>query len=70
MMRTMNRPYSQIIGMSGIEGYALDAAVIRWGTAFQNALESATSGAKNQAEAERKADQVMRRWVPSTRRYR
>jgi hypothetical protein len=70
MSKALGRPYSEIVGMTGIEAYALDAAVVRWGTAFQSAIESATSGAKNQAESESKADTVVRRWVPSTRRYR
>lgn len=70
MSRTLNRPYSEIVGLTGLRAYALDAAVVRWGNAFQDAISDSTSDAKNKAEAERKADQVVRRWVPSTRRYR
>lgn len=70
MSKALNRPYSEVIGLQGLEAYALDAAVVRWGTAFQAAIEAATADAKNRGEAERKADQVVRRWVPSTRRYR
>lgn len=70
MSRALNRPYSEIVGLEGIEAYAIDAAVVRWGTAFQSAIESAAQGAKNQAEADRKVQNTIRRWVPSTRRYR
>lgn len=70
MSKALGRSYSQIIGMDGLEAYALDAAVVRWGTAFQAAIESATANAKNRGEAEQKVDQVTRRWVPSTKRYR
>lgn len=70
MSQTMGRPYSQIVGLDGIEAYALDAAVVRWGTAFDNAVRSAANGAKNQQEAERKAETAIRRWIPSSRRYR
>lgn len=66
----MGLPYSRIVGLDGLEAYCLDMAVVRWGTAFQAALDGATNGAKNTAEAERKADTVIRRWIPSTRRYR
>lgn len=69
-MKTLAQPYSRTVGLDGLEAYALDAAVIRWGTAFQAALEQSTQGAKNQNEANSKADSVIRRWIPSTRRYR
>lgn len=45
-------------------------AINRWGTAFQRAVNDVTNNAKDQAEAERKAGTVLRRWVPSTRQYR
>lgn len=70
MSRSLNRPYSEIVGLEGIEAYALDAAVVRWGTAFQSAIESASQGAKNQSEANNKTQTVIRRWIPSMRRYR
>jgi len=69
MSRTLRRPYSQIVGLTGIEAYALDAAVVRWGTAFQAAIEEAGHDAKNKNQAAQKVDQVVRRWVPSSRRY-
>ncbi len=70
MSRALNRPYAEIVGLDGIEGYALNAAVVRWGTAFQAAIESAAQGAKSQSEADSKIQTVVRRWVPSMRRYR
>lgn len=70
MSRAVNRPYAELVGLTGIEAYALNSAVIRWGTAFQNAIETASADAKNRAEAERKTASVIRRWIPSTRQYR
>jgi hypothetical protein len=70
MMKATNRPYSETIGLTGIEAYALDSAVVRWGTSFEAAIQAATADAKSRDEAERRAGQVMRRWVPSTRKYR
>ena len=70
MSKALNRPYSEIVGLTGLEGYAVDAAVVRWGTAFQAAIEHAGSDSKTQAEAERKVQTMVRRWVPSQRVYR
>jgi hypothetical protein len=70
MSKALGRPYSELVGMQGLEAYALDAAVVRWGTAFQAALEGATADAKTRAEAERKAGTMVRRWLPSQRVYR
>lgn len=70
MSKALNRPYSQIVGMTGLEAYALDAAIVRWGTAFTAAVEAAGQGAKTQTEAERKTQTVIRKWLPSTRQYR
>jgi hypothetical protein len=70
MTKALSRPYSEILGLQGLPAYSLDAAVVRWGTSFDAAIQAATSGAKNNGEAERKAQQVIRRWVPSTRKYR
>lgn len=69
-MKSTGQPYSTIVGLQGLEAYALDTAVVRWGTAFQAAIEAATTDAKNRNEAESKANGVVRRWVPSQRRYR
>lgn len=70
MSRAVNRPYSEIVGLQGLEAYALDSAVVRWGTAFEAALQEAGADAKTSAEAERRAQTVVRRWIPSTRKYR
>ena len=70
MSKALNRPYSEIVGIHGLEGYALDAAVVRWGTAFQAAVESSTADSKTRQEAERKAQTMVRRWIPSQRVYR
>lgn len=69
-MKATGRTYSQTVGLTGLEGYAIDGAVVRWGTAFQGAIEDATADSKSRQQAEQKADSVLRKWVPSTRRYR
>jgi hypothetical protein len=68
--KSLGRPYSQIVGLTGLEAYALDMAVIRWGTAFDAALQDAVADAKNKNQAASKAQTVVRRWVPSSRQYR
>lgn len=70
MSRAVRRPYSEIVGLQGLQAYALDSAVVRWGSAFESALKEAGANSKTQAEAERKAASVVRRWLPSARRYR
>ena len=70
MSKSLNRPYAEIVGMTGLEAYAINAAVVRWGTAFDAALAEAADGAKNRQQAEQKTQTVIRRWVPSTRKYR
>lgn len=70
MSQALKRPYSELVGLQGLQAYALDAAVVRWGTAFQAALQDAGTDAKTPAEAERRAMGVVRRWIPSTRQYR
>lgn len=70
MSKAVGKPYAEIVGLEGLEAYALNAAVVRWGSAFDAAIKSATVNAKNQQQAENKAASVLRRWVPSTRKYR
>jgi hypothetical protein len=70
MSKALRLPYSKIIGLTGLPAYALDAAVVRWGTAFDAAISEATRDAKNAKQAESQAMTVMRRWIPSTRQYR
>lgn len=60
---------SELYGLDGIEAYALDSAVTRWGSAFESALSEATRGAKDDKAAQRAHQQVLRRWLPSERRY-
>lgn len=43
--------------------YCFDAAVISWGSAFENALEQAGSNAKTTQAAERAQATVLRRWL-------
>jgi N-acetylneuraminic acid mutarotase len=62
---------SEVYGIAdGFSAYCFDSAVVRWGAEFDNAIQAATGGAKTQAEAERAAQRVLRKWVPSTRVYR
>ena len=70
LSKSLNRPYSQIVGLTGIEAYAVDAAIVRWGTSFDAAIAASSDGAKNRAQAESKAQTVIRRWIPSARQYR
>jgi hypothetical protein len=69
-MKETSERYSKVLGMTGLEAYAIDAAVVRWGSAFSAAIKEATAEAKTQGEAERRASQTIRRWVPSSRKYR
>jgi len=51
------------------EAYAFDSAVVRWGTAFEAALSDAGTEAKTTQAAEAARQRVLRRWLPSERRY-
>lgn len=51
------------------EAYAFDSAVIRWGSAFNAAVSEASQGAKDANAAEAARGRVLRRWLPSERRY-
>ena len=51
--------------VGSFEAYAFDAAVTRWGMAFEAAL-SECQGEKNPEAAQRT---VIRRWLPSQRQY-
>lgn len=62
---------SQTFGIaSPFVAYAVDSAVARWGTAFDAAIAEAGADAKDAEAAARKQGAVLRRWVPSTRKYR
>lgn len=67
----MNCRPSQVFGMEAgsFEAYALDSAVVRWGRAFEAALADAAQGAKNDQAALMARQRVIRRWLPSQRRY-
>jgi hypothetical protein len=45
------------------EAYCFDAAVIRWGTAFEAAATKAQQGATDQKTSERAVARVVRRWM-------
>jgi len=49
--------------------YAFDSAVCRWGMAFEAALQDAGQGAKTPDAADKARQRVLRRWLPSERRY-
>jgi hypothetical protein len=62
---------SEVYGLEvgSFESYALDSAVVRWGTAFEAALSDAGRGAKTDQAVQAARQRVMRRWLPSERRY-
>lgn len=62
---------SEVFGIESgsFEAYALDSAVVRWGRAFEAALSDAGHGAKNDQAAEAARQRVLRRWLPTQRRY-
>lgn len=49
--------------------YAFDSAVCRWGMAFESAMAEASNGAKDANKAEQAQQRVIRRWLPSERKY-
>lgn len=49
--------------------YAFDSAVARWGMAFDAAMADAANGAKDAEAGERARQRVIRRWLPSERKY-
>lgn len=71
MSQAMRCRPSEVYGLEvgSFEAYALDSAVVRWGAAFEAALADATHGAKSAEAAEAARDRVVRRWLPSQRRY-
>lgn len=69
MGKAMNCRPSSLYGLEGFEAYAFDSAVVRWGTAFDGALSEAASGAKTPEAAQSAQQRVIRRWLPSERRY-
>lgn len=69
MSRQLGTRPSALLGLNGLEAYALDAAVVRWGTAFDAAIAEASQDAKDAGKAEAAVQRVIRRWIPSQRSY-
>jgi hypothetical protein len=69
MMKATGRSTSQTLGLEGLLAYAVDQAVVHWGTSFEAAMQAATQGAKKPADAEKAAAREVRKWLPSQRRY-
>lgn len=70
MSRALRCRPSELYNMSDeFVAYSFDSAVTRWGMAFESALQDATQGAKSQEAAEKGRQRVIRRWIPSERRY-
>jgi hypothetical protein len=71
MSRAMHCRPSAVYGLApgSLEAYAFDSAVVRWGTAFEAALQDAVQGAKTDQAAAAARQRVLRRWLPSERRY-
>lgn len=71
MSKSLKVPPSEVYGIEAgsLEAYAMNAAVVRWGTAYDAAVAYATQDAKDNNAARAAADRVTRRWIPETRRY-
>ncbi len=69
MMKATNTRVSEIFGLSGLVAYAVDRAVVHFGTSYEAAVHAATAGAKTPEAAEKAAARVTRRWLPSARQY-
>ena len=71
MSKAMHLSPAEILKISDeFVAYAFNSAVVLWGTSFDAALEEAVHGAKTQEQAENKQASAVRRWIPSTKRYR
>lgn len=55
---------------SPLSAYYFDSAVTTWGMTLDNELEAAGADAKDAKSSQRARDRVLRRFVPSTARYR
>ena len=70
MAKSLRCKPSVVVGIKNeFVAYAFDAAVTRWGTSFDAAVEEAGRSAKTTAEGERAVARVLRRWIPSQRKY-
>lgn len=63
MSKAMSCRPSVTYGFTGTRAYYFDSAVVRWGTAFDNALQAASQGAKDDKQAARRQHAVLRRWL-------
>lgn len=62
---------STVYGLAGVRAWSFDNAVVRWGTAFEAAMQEATQNAKDAAQARRKQHSVLTRWLgPQPGMYR
>lgn len=70
MSRAMRCRPSEVYKMTDeFVAYAFDSAVTRWGMAFESAITEATNGARDADKAEAARQRVIRRWLPSERKY-
>lgn len=71
MAQSMQCRPSDVYGIEpgSFVAYAFDSAVIRWGSSFEAALSDAGRDAKDQRAAEAARQRVLRRWLPTQRRY-
>ncbi len=64
LAKTWSTRPSEIYGIKdAVAAYYFDQAVTLFGQSLENAIHNATKDAKNDNEAERKANLVMDRWV-------
>lgn len=71
MSRTLGCRPSQVYSIqSPLAAYCFDSAVTRWGNALEADLRRAGDEEKDSKKALRAQERVMRRYVPSTARYR
>lgn len=70
MSRAMRCRPSEVYKMTDdFVSYAFDSAVTRWGMAFEAALAEASNSAKDADRAATARQRVIRRWLPSERKY-
>lgn len=69
MSKSMGCRPSEVFALEGLEAYAFDSAVIRWGRSFDSAVDEAVNDSKGGADAEKAAQRVIRRWIPSSKKY-
>jgi hypothetical protein len=71
MSKSLRCRPSEVYGIqSPLAAYCFDSAVTRWGSALEADLQAAGDGEKDGKKAQRARERVLRRYVPSTARYR